>query len=1129
MDVCAIDRIFPPHKNRILCIVLACFLIGSGFCIIALNAEAAPKAEFLPPHSDYGRDENGNGCFDWLCVDAVVNTSVAGWYFLEGYLYDPVLNYMGSDDNYTYLGVGIQTITLEFYGIPIYNNGADGQYVVELYIYDGYGPILDGDTHTTNPYLYTEFEYPGATFNPPHSDYGQDNDGDGLNDWLVVEMNIDVKTAGDYYVIYFLYDDSWNYITLGYSNFHWDIGPRTAAFGFNGILLHNFGFNGTYIVELFLYDSHSYQLDYNLHNTNYYAWTEFEPPGATFSPPHKDHGLDTNGNGFFDWLVVDVTVNVLEAGWYDTTGILYDNSSNFIDFNHNLTYLDAGYQVVALQFQGSYIYSNGEDGPYIVYLNMYDDSSNHLGDDTHTTDAYLYTEFEHVSQFEPPHSDYGVDADGNGKYDMLVVEVNVSIATDGWYCVVAELYDSSFELIDTDYNFSYLGIGSHAVTLRFSGLAIYRNGVGGPFDVSLALYDENFDMLDYDVHTTAAYSYTQFDSDGALFSPPHFDYGLDTNASGLYESLVMGVGVYVSTPGSYRIEGYLLDYGLAFVDYFENHTTLTAGYHTVFLQFSGPAIYAHGIDGQFLVVLNLSDAARNWLDSDFYETGWYSYTDFEQGIPNTPPDAAFTVTPPYGTTSTVFSFDPSGSSDAEDPYDLLQGRWDWNGDGTWDTAWGPLGIVTHSYPADGIYDVSLQVRDTGGLTNKETHSVIVDSVSPTTSVSLSGTAGLNGWYLSNVTVTLSALDSGSGVDYTRYRIDGGSWQTYTAPLVISAEGNHTVDYYSVDIVGNVEPTKSANVKIDKTPPTTSASGYMYNVTLTATDNAGGSGVDRIMYRIDSGSWQVYTGTINAGTSGSHNVSFYAVDKAGNVESTKWIMTPIPDTTKPVTSIALAGTLGSNGWYVSSVTVTLNASDSGSGVDETMYRINGGSWQTYTAPVEITANGIHTFEYRSVDVAGNSEDAKSAQIKIDTVAPALSITETNGTSFAPDSVVIHWAASDATSGIADILISVDGGAFQSKGAVMNVTLDGLSAGEHTITVRVIDNAGLVTEKTLSFNVTEGAGAGALDWTLIMIIIVVVIAGVVAAIFLMKRKKGPSVSPKPSEPEEAEYLPPPPPDE
>ncbi|MEM4263034.1 MAG: Ig-like domain-containing protein, partial [Thermoplasmata archaeon] len=176
-----------------------------------------------------------------------------------------------------------------------------------------------------------------------------------------------------------------------------------------------------------------------------------------------------------------------------------------------------------------------------------------------------------------------------------------------------------------------------------------------------------------------------------------------------------------------------------------------------------------------------------------------------------------------------------------------------------------------------------------------------------------------------------------------------------------------------------------------------------------------------------------------------------------------------------------------------------------------------------------ANGVHTVEYRAIDLAGNNEDTKSATIKIDTVAPALSITETNGTSFAPNNVVIHWTASDATSGIADILISVDGGAFQSKGAVMNVTLDGLSAGEHTITVRVIDNAGLVTEKTLSFNVTEGAGAGALDWTLIMIIIVVVIAGVVAAIFLMKRKKGPSVSPKPSEPEEAEYPPPPPPDE
>ncbi len=44
----------------------------------------------------------------------------------------------------------------------------------------------------------------------------------------------------------------------------------------------------------------------------------------------------------------------------------------------------------------------------------------------------------------------------------------------------------------------------------------------------------------------------------------------------------------------------------------------------------------------------------------------------------------------------------------------------------------------------------------------------------------------------------------SGVEETYYRIDGGDETTYTAPFEISGEGTTTVEYWSVDVVGNVE-------------------------------------------------------------------------------------------------------------------------------------------------------------------------------------------------------------------------------------------------------------------------------------------------------------------------------------
>ena len=80
--------------------------------------------------------------------------------------------------------------------------------------------------------------------------------------------------------------------------------------------------------------------------------------------------------------------------------------------------------------------------------------------------------------------------------------------------------------------------------------------------------------------------------------------------------------------------------------------------------------------------------------------------------------------------------------------------------------------------------------------------------------------GDNDWYVSNVTVTLKAEDD-TGVNATYFRINGGEWETYESPFVISEDGEDIiVEYYSVDIDGNIEDVKSATIDIDQTPPET---------------------------------------------------------------------------------------------------------------------------------------------------------------------------------------------------------------------------------------------------------------------------------------------------------------------
>ncbi|MBI5530090.1 MAG: hypothetical protein HY918_01140, partial [Candidatus Doudnabacteria bacterium] len=103
-----------------------------------------------------------------------------------------------------------------------------------------------------------------------------------------------------------------------------------------------------------------------------------------------------------------------------------------------------------------------------------------------------------------------------------------------------------------------------------------------------------------------------------------------------------------------------------------------------------------------------------------------------------------------------------------------------------------------------------------------------DSVFPISTSTIIGLFGEPGFYRSNATITLSALDpiidgkteEASGVLKTQYSLDGGEYLTYstTSPIVITSEGEHSVKFYSTDRAGNNEPEQEINFVIDKTPP-----------------------------------------------------------------------------------------------------------------------------------------------------------------------------------------------------------------------------------------------------------------------------------------------------------------------
>jgi hypothetical protein len=89
------------------------------------------------------------------------------------------------------------------------------------------------------------------------------------------------------------------------------------------------------------------------------------------------------------------------------------------------------------------------------------------------------------------------------------------------------------------------------------------------------------------------------------------------------------------------------------------------------------------------------------------------------------PTASFTVSPGSGDVVDTFTVDASASSDEEDDAALLEVRWDWENDGTYDTAYSTTKTADHQYLTGGTFTIRLEVRDSDDATATATRDVSV--------------------------------------------------------------------------------------------------------------------------------------------------------------------------------------------------------------------------------------------------------------------------------------------------------------------------------------------------------------------------------------------------------------------
>jgi hypothetical protein len=301
-----------------------------------------------------------------------------------------------------------------------------------------------------------------------------------------------------------------------------------------------------------------------------------------------------------------------------------------------------------------------------------------------------------------------------------------------------------------------------------------------------------------------------------------------------------------------------------------------------------------------------------------------------------------------------------------------------------------------------LFDTKSVSDIAGNTTTSNSTHVKIDRHAPVTNATAPPA-----WNNTDVSVTLDPSDGLSGLDGTLYKVDGGSQQSYSdlSKPSFATEGDHTLEYWSVDKAGNEETHHTIHVGIDKTPPTITHS-------LSPVPNANGWNNSDVTVHFICADQSTLSDIASctpdqvvASEGAAQTVNGTAVDNAGNNADDPASVSL--DKTPPAISAAVDRSSNTNNWYDADVIVSFLCSDGLSGVD------------TCPAPKTLGEGANQSASGTVHDLAGNDASAGVSGVNVDKTAPSLTGAPTaspNGNGWFKDDVTIHWTCSDGLSGI-----------------------------------------------------------------------------------------------------------------
>jgi hypothetical protein len=488
-------------------------------------------------------------------------------------------------------------------------------------------------------------------------DHGEDTDEDGLFNFLVVEVEVNVSLAGTYTVQVFALRDIYSYqLSVYLSNTTYlDTGVWNVSLPCNGIRIHAYRFNPKEIYEVHLYDAYYQWLDYRsiIALSKTYSCTLFDI-GAALTGNLYDGGVDTDSDGLYNYLGVGAEVNVSDAGLYQIyVSQLMNTTYSYIYSVSNETeeYLSPGIHVLTVLLNGASIYASHMNNISVVYyLSLFGsdaygyfmfESMYHLN----LNNLYNYDQFESPAYFTGRVYDQGVDTDMNLKYDCLKISVEVNFTKAGdYYIEIQSLVDDA-----SHYLYIYQSVTDHfeagvqLVNLTVYGTYIYAQHFNPRYIGEMRVLSLSpwlaLDVLS-NIPLPTLYSYADFESH-ALLTGKISDRGVDTDGDGLFDYLEIGIEVNVTEAARYRVcfsqlveklDGY---YSYLYM-YQSVEADFTVGLHTVYFKCSGPELAYQHFSPTNISYIYLYEGAYPYIQLGYVPTASlskkYQYTLFNHPL-----------------------------------------------------------------------------------------------------------------------------------------------------------------------------------------------------------------------------------------------------------------------------------------------------------------------------------------------------------------------------------------------------------------------------------------------------------------------------------------------------------------